>query len=76
MLKILFVFSLYVLSSGKATKRESEANILDIGGIFPISGKGGWQGGQVNGEIFDYKRFRLGLPNYQQKTSSSGNRST
>lgn len=32
---------------GGTTEERNEANILDIGGIFPIRGKGGWQGGQV-----------------------------
>lgn len=26
----------------------TESNILDFGAIFPIKGKGGWQGGQVS----------------------------
>lgn len=26
---------------------ESDDNVLHIGGIFPIAGEGGWQGGQV-----------------------------
>ncbi|XP_065201019.1 gamma-aminobutyric acid type B receptor subunit 1 isoform X2 [Planococcus citri] len=32
---------------GGTTEERNEANILDIGGIFPIRGKGGWQGGQA-----------------------------
>lgn len=27
---------------------DDEDNVLHIGAIFPIGGKGGWQGGQVN----------------------------
>lgn len=26
----------------------SDDNVLHIGGIFPIAGEGGWQGGQVS----------------------------
>lgn len=33
---------------GGITEERNEPNILDIGGIFPIKGKGGWQGGQVH----------------------------
>ena len=27
-------------------------NVLHIGGIFPIAGEGGWQGGQVSNNYF------------------------
>jgi len=26
---------------------DEEENVLHIGGIFPVAGEGGWQGGQV-----------------------------
>jgi len=51
-------FMVCVLSLGGTTKQVDDANILDIGGIFPIEGKGGWQGGQVN---LCYKRGTLAL---------------
>jgi len=28
---------------------DEEENVLHIGGIFPVAGEGGWQGGQVRG---------------------------
>lgn len=46
------VLTLSALAAAESAGGASEANILDIGGIFPITGKGGWQGGQV----------RIGLP--------------
>lgn len=36
-----------------------EDNILHIGGIFPIGGEGGWQGGQVS---IDFPFLFLCLP--------------
>lgn len=33
----------------------SDDNILHIGGIFPIGGEGGWQGGQVSIDFFFFK---------------------
>ena len=41
---------------GGTTEERNEANILDIGGIFPIRGKGGWQGGQVH--IFKFVKLK------------------
>lgn len=39
-----FLFLILWLSTGDADVGE---NILHIGGIFPINGEGGWQGGQA-----------------------------
>ena len=30
----------------------SDDNVLHIGGIFPIAGEGGWQGGQVSYRLY------------------------
>lgn len=38
----------FMVSSSLANLVENDDNVLHIGGIFPIGGEGGWQGGQVN----------------------------
>lgn len=44
MYKIVYL----LLSSLMFTNTVDGSNLLHIGGIFPIAGKGGWQGGQGN----------------------------
>jgi hypothetical protein len=45
----LLITTLQILESGSAVVDDSnDDNVLHIGGIFPIGGKGGWQGGQVS----------------------------
>lgn len=39
---------------------EDEENVLHIGGIFPIAGEGGWQGGQV-GAIYFFFYLEIAL---------------
>lgn len=39
--------------SGSLAAHDDDANTLDIGAIFPIKGKGGWQGGQVSQNIYN-----------------------
>ena len=41
---VLLLLLLLVGSGGAAS---NDDNVLHIGGIFPIAGEGGWQGGQV-----------------------------
>lgn len=43
------ITTLQILESCSAVVDDSnDDNVLHIGGIFPIGGKGGWQGGQVS----------------------------
>lgn len=44
------IFALIAAISGKLPP--SDDNILHIGGIFPIGGEGGWQGGQVSIDLY------------------------
>lgn len=46
-IKAVVCFSLVVLLPVSCVIENSDDNVLHIGGIFPIAGKGGWQGGQV-----------------------------
>ncbi len=48
MIHIFLVIALWGLVLGWRSGTSGESNILDIGGIFPIKGKLGWQGGQVS----------------------------
>lgn len=43
----LVVACLVVHGSALLPDNEPDDNVLHIGGIFPIAGEGGWQGGQV-----------------------------
>lgn len=44
----LLVTALQILEGCSAVVHDTDDdNVLHIGGIFPIGGKGGWQGGQV-----------------------------
>jgi hypothetical protein len=44
----LLITALQILESCSAVVDDTDDdNVLHIGGIFPIGGKGGWQGGQV-----------------------------
>ena len=42
---VLLLLLLLLVGSGGAASNDD--NVLHIGGIFPIAGEGGWQGGQV-----------------------------
>lgn len=44
---IRFVVVVFVLLTDVPFSLEEDDNVLHIGGIFPIRGKGGWQGGQA-----------------------------
>ena len=53
-----------------------DSNVLHIGGIFPINGKGGWQGGQAcmpaaNLALEDVNRRKDLLPGYLLKLHSN-----
>ncbi|RZC33526.1 ANF receptor domain containing protein, partial [Asbolus verrucosus] len=53
-----------------------DSNVLHIGGIFPINGKGGWQGGQAcmpaaNLALEDVNRRKDLLPGYSLKLHSN-----
>ncbi|XP_033321593.1 gamma-aminobutyric acid type B receptor subunit 1 isoform X5 [Megalopta genalis] len=55
---------------------EEEDNVLHIGGIFPIAGEGGWQGGQacmpaVNLALDDVNREKNLLPGFTLKLHSN-----
>lgn len=43
---------LLVLISLFGSQAAVDDNVLHIGGIFPIGGQGGWQGGQVSMRLF------------------------
>lgn len=45
---ILLVLMEILCSYSLVTEDDDDDNLLHIGGIFPIAGEGGWQGGQVN----------------------------
>lgn len=44
----MLVSLVLVLLIGHGTSASREDTVLHIGGIFPIAGEGGWQGGQVS----------------------------
>jgi hypothetical protein len=45
----LLILTVQILESCSAAVDDTDDdNVLHIGGIFPIGGKGGWQGGQVS----------------------------
>jgi len=44
---IRFAIIVFVLLTDVPFSLQEEDNVLHIGGIFPIGGKGGWQGGQA-----------------------------
>lgn len=44
---IQFAVVVFVLLTDIPFSLEEDDNVLHIGGIFPIRGKGGWQGGQA-----------------------------
>jgi hypothetical protein len=48
----------HTLGAATAALTDREDNVLHIGGIFPIAGEGGWQGGQVT--TLDYYLARGG----------------
>lgn len=65
----LLIFSVSVASS-------SDGNVLHIGGIFPIAGEGGWQGGQAcmpaaNLALEDVNAKKDLLPGYTLKLHSN-----
>lgn len=45
---LALIVRLSVISMVCGSLAQTEDNYLHIGGIFPIGGEGGWQGGQVN----------------------------
>ena len=42
-----FIIAIAYLAILGQSKPNREDNVLHIGGIFPLAGEGGWQGGQV-----------------------------
>jgi gamma-aminobutyric acid type B receptor len=44
---IQLVINIFVLLNNVPFSFQEDDNVLHIGGIFPIGGKGGWQGGQA-----------------------------
>lgn len=51
MIKLLILLTLTKVIGGSLPPDDAD-NVLHIGGIFPIGGKGGWQGGQVNNKYY------------------------
>lgn len=47
MLELLIIVTL-AGAIGSSSPPDDDDNVLHIGGIFPIAGEGGWQGGQVS----------------------------
>lgn len=63
----LLITTLHILESCVAVVDDSnDDNVLHIGGIFPIGGKGGWQGGQVCENVFVLASFYAHLHKYSQ----------
>lgn len=57
MIKLLILLTLTKVIGGSLPPDDAD-NVLHIGGIFPIGGKGGWQGGQVNNKYYiPYLKF-------------------
>lgn len=55
---LLIVLTLTNVIEGSSTSDDAD-NVLHIGGIFPIAGEGGWQGGQVSSDRFQVLTGRL-----------------
>ena len=51
MIKLLILLTLTKVIGGSLPPDDAD-NVLHIGGIFPIGGKGGWQGGQVSNKYY------------------------
>lgn len=51
MLELLILLTL-AKAIGGSLPPDDDDNVLHIGGIFPIAGEGGWQGGQVSNPFF------------------------
>ncbi|BES92877.1 receptor [Nesidiocoris tenuis] len=47
MIQMFWLLLPFMVSSSLANLVENDDNVLHIGGIFPIGGEGGWQGGQA-----------------------------
>ncbi|XP_012146878.1 gamma-aminobutyric acid type B receptor subunit 1 isoform X2 [Megachile rotundata] len=75
MLMLLIVLTLTNAIEGSSTADDAD-NVLHIGGIFPIAGEGGWQGGQacmpaVNLALDDVNREKNLLPGFILKLHSN-----
>ncbi|XP_029037145.2 gamma-aminobutyric acid type B receptor subunit 1 isoform X1 [Osmia bicornis bicornis] len=75
MLMLLIVLTLTNEIEGSSTSDDAD-NVLHIGGIFPIAGEGGWQGGQacmpaVNLALDDVNREKNLLPGFILKLHSN-----
>ncbi|XP_076233391.1 gamma-aminobutyric acid type B receptor subunit 1 isoform X1 [Calliopsis andreniformis] len=76
MIKLLIVFLTWrTVTEGSLPPDEAD-NVLHIGGIFPIAGEGGWQGGQacmpaVNLALDDVNREKNLLPGFILKLHSN-----
>ncbi|CAD6241162.1 GSCOCG00009184001-RA-CDS [Cotesia congregata] len=73
-MELFVIFALIAAISGKLPP--SDDNILHIGGIFPIGGEGGWQGGQAcmpaaNLALIDVNREKNLLPGFELKLHSN-----
>ncbi|XP_074106858.1 gamma-aminobutyric acid type B receptor subunit 1 isoform X1 [Cotesia typhae] len=73
-MELFVILALIAVISGKLPP--SDDNILHIGGIFPIGGEGGWQGGQAcmpaaNLALTDVNREKNLLPGFELKLHSN-----
>lgn len=50
----LVIFLTLTGAIGGSLPPEDADNVLHIGGIFPIRGKGGWQGGQASINFYSF----------------------
>ncbi|KAK0159684.1 hypothetical protein PV327_010775 [Microctonus hyperodae] len=75
-LLLQFIVSTLIIPIIYGSLPPSDDNILHIGGIFPIGGEGGWQGGQAcmpaaNLALDDVNRERNLLPGFELKLHSN-----
>ncbi|XP_066588341.1 gamma-aminobutyric acid type B receptor subunit 1 isoform X2 [Prorops nasuta] len=76
MLALIVLLMLVCSLEGSLPPEDEDDNVLHIGGIFPIAGEGGWQGGQacmpaVNLALDDVNREKNLLPGFTLKLHSN-----